>query len=601
FAAVSASSLATTATMGLVAMPEMRKHNYNVSMASGSVVAGGTIGSLIPPSGMFIIYGILTETSIGKMFAAGIIPGILLALFYMIAIAIWCRLDPNAGPRGPKYTLKEKLWSFTRTGEVIVLFALVMGGIVLGWFTPTEAGAIGAFGAIVVSVARRRLTWAAARTAIYSTLKTTGMIFGILFGALVFNSFITASTIPLNIVNFVTDSGLPPMAVLFLVLGVYFVLGMVLDASAMMTLTIPLFFPLMMNLGFDAILFGVLVVRMTEIALITPPVGMNVYILSGVVKDIPLEKIFKGALPFVAADILHVAMLPPAKRGWGLVTTTGVLTGFGHGFVAFAVSALLKPIALDLETSRGAVSTAIGLGRLASGIASPIVGRATDRSGARGVVVLGMVLTALGLVALGFVQTEATLYLAWSVLVSAGVAAGFTVALDKLVVASIRETRGMALAMRFSVAAVVSTLLVPFVTVLVDTVGWRNTCSIWALVILALLPIPLLTFERHTPPQPPASGIAKNSAGTVRSILVQPALWLIAFAFMAQAAVVTGLSVHLVPLMTDNGLTATVAGTLFGGMILLSVPVRLLAGVVADRAPISVLPIFLAILLVLEA
>lgn len=309
FAAVSASSLATTATMGLVAMPEMRKHNYNVSMASGSVVAGGTIGSLIPPSGMFIIYGILTETSIGKMFAAGIIPGILLALFYMIAIAIWCRLDPNAGPRGPKYTLKEKLWSFTRTGEVIVLFALVMGGIVLGWFTPTEAGAIGAFGAIVVSVARRRLTWAAARTAIYSTLKTTGMIFGILFGALVFNSFITASTIPLNIVNFVTDSGLPPMAVLFLVLGVYFVLGMVLDASAMMTLTIPLFFPLMMNLGFDAILFGVLVVRMTEIALITPPVGMNVYILSGVVKDIPLEKIFKGALPFVAADILHVAML----------------------------------------------------------------------------------------------------------------------------------------------------------------------------------------------------------------------------------------------------------------------------------------------------
>lgn len=309
FAAVSASSLATTATMGLVAMPEMRKHNYNVSMASGSVVAGGTIGSLIPPSGMFIIYGILTETSIGKMFAAGIIPGILLALFYMIAIAIWCRLDPNAGPRGPKYTLREKLWSFTRTGEVIFLFALVMGGIVLGWFTPTEAGAIGAFGAIIVSVARRRLTWTAAKTAIYSTLKTTGMIFGILFGALVFNSFITASTIPLNIVNFVTESGLPPMAVLFLVLGVYFVLGMVLDASAMMTLTIPLFFPLMMNLGFDAILFGVLVVRMTEIALITPPVGMNVYILSGVVKDISLEKIFKGALPFVAADVLHVAML----------------------------------------------------------------------------------------------------------------------------------------------------------------------------------------------------------------------------------------------------------------------------------------------------
>jgi C4-dicarboxylate transporter DctM subunit len=309
FAAVSASSLATTATMGLVALPEMRKHNYSLPLASGSVVAGGTIGSLIPPSGMFIIYGILTETSIGKLFAAGIIPGILLALFYIVTIAIWCRIKPDAGPRGPKYSWREKLMSVTKTGEVIFLFALVMGGIVLGWFTPTEAGAIGAFGAIIVSVARRRLTWEAAKNAIYSTLKTTGMIFGILFGALVFNSFITASTIPLHIVDFVTHTGLPPMAVLLLVLLVYFFLGMVLDASAMMTLTIPLFFPLMMDLGFDAILFGVLVVRMTEIALITPPVGMNVYVLSGIARDVSLDKIFKGALPFVAADILHVAML----------------------------------------------------------------------------------------------------------------------------------------------------------------------------------------------------------------------------------------------------------------------------------------------------
>ncbi|WP_196260922.1 TRAP transporter large permease [Pelagibacterium limicola] len=309
FAAVSASSLATTATMGLVAMPEMRKHNYDVSLASGSVVAGGTIGALIPPSGMFIIYGILTETSIGAMFAAGIVPGILLALFYIVTIAIWCRLDPNAGPRGPKFTFMEKVRALRSTGEVIFLFGLVMGGIVLGWFTPTEAGAIGAFGAIIVSVARGRLNWATAKQAIYATLQTTGMIFGILFGALVFNSFITASTIPMHIVNFVTDGGFSPMVVLFLVLGVYLVLGMVLDASAMMTLTIPLFFPLITTIGFDAVLFGVLVVRMTEIALITPPVGMNVYILSGVAKDIPLDKIFKGALPFVAADVLHVGLL----------------------------------------------------------------------------------------------------------------------------------------------------------------------------------------------------------------------------------------------------------------------------------------------------
>ena len=309
FASVSASSLATTATMGLVALPEMRKHRYDLSLASGSVVAGGTIGSLIPPSGMFIIYGILTETSIGKMFAAGIIPGILLAVFYIATIAIVCRLNPDAGPRGPRYSLREKLASFRQTGEVIALFALVMGGIVFGWFTPTEAGAIGSFGAIVITAARRRLTWASARTAIYATLKTTGMIFGILFGALVFNSFVTVSRIPLHIVTFVTDSGLAPMTILLLILAVYFVLGMVLDASAMMTLTIPLFFPLVTQLGFDAVLFGVLVVRMTEIALITPPVGMNVFILSSVARDVPLEKIFRGAIPFVGADILHVALL----------------------------------------------------------------------------------------------------------------------------------------------------------------------------------------------------------------------------------------------------------------------------------------------------
>lgn len=309
FAAVSASSLATTATMGLVALPEMRKHKYDLSLASGSVVAGGTIGALIPPSGMFIIYGILTETSIGAMFAAGIIPGILLALFYIVTIAIICRINPEAGPRGPKYSLREKLASIKSTGEVIALFGLVMGGIVFGWFTPTEAGAMGAFGAIVISAARGRLTWQTAKTAIYNTLKTTGMIFGILFGALVFNSFVTVTRIPLHIVDFVSHSGFGPMTVLLLVLAVYLILGMVLDASAMMTLTIPLFFPLVTSLGFDAVLFGVLVVRMTEIALITPPVGMNVYILSGVAKDIPLDRIFRGALPFVVADILHVALL----------------------------------------------------------------------------------------------------------------------------------------------------------------------------------------------------------------------------------------------------------------------------------------------------
>ena len=309
FSAVNASSLATTATMGLVALPEMRRHNYSLALSSGAVAAGGTIGSLIPPSGMFIIYGILTETSIGDMFAAGIIPGILLALFYMIVINIRCRMNPAAGPASERVGWRERLSGLKRTGDVMLLFVFVMGGIVWGWFTPTEAGAMGAFGALVISGLRGRMSFAALKTAAYDTLRTTGMIFGILFGALVFNAFVTVTRIPLNMVNWVSAMDLAPLAVLLVVLLVYFMLGMILDASAMLTLTVPLFFPLITGLGYDAVLFGVLVVRMTEIALITPPVGMNVYVLSGVARDIPLSTIFRGTAPFVVADVIHVALL----------------------------------------------------------------------------------------------------------------------------------------------------------------------------------------------------------------------------------------------------------------------------------------------------
>ncbi|MCA1335857.1 TRAP transporter large permease [Pseudooceanicola marinus] len=309
FAAVNASSLATTATMGLVALPEMRKHGYSLPLASGSVAAGGTIGSLIPPSGMFIIYGILTETSIGDMFAAGIIPGVLLALMYMTVIWIQCRVNPKAGPAGPRASWADRWQGFKGCGDVIVLFLFVMGGIVGGLFTPTEAGAMGAFGALIISAVRKRLTWARLVDAVYETFKTTGMIFGILFGALVFNAFITVTTIPMQLTGWVAGADLAPLAILLVILAVYFFLGMILDASAMMTLTVPLFFPLVTELGYDAVLFGVLVVRMTEIALITPPVGMNVYVLSGVARDIPLSSIFRGTAPFVLADMIHVTLL----------------------------------------------------------------------------------------------------------------------------------------------------------------------------------------------------------------------------------------------------------------------------------------------------
>lgn len=309
FAAVNASSLATTATMGLVALPEMRKYGYSLPLASGSVAAGGTIGSLIPPSGMFIIYGILTETSIGDMFAAGIIPGVLLALMYMAVIWIQCRVNPKAGPAGARASWADRWAGFKSCGDVIVLFLFVMGGIVGGLFTPTEAGAMGAFGALVISALRKRLTWQRLVDAVYETFKTTGMIFGILFGALVFNAFVTVTTIPMQLTGWVAGADLAPLAILLVILAVYFFLGMILDASAMMTLTVPLFFPLITGLGYDAVLFGVLVVRMTEIALITPPVGMNVYVLSGVARDIPLSSIFRGTAPFVVADMIHVALL----------------------------------------------------------------------------------------------------------------------------------------------------------------------------------------------------------------------------------------------------------------------------------------------------
>ncbi|WP_281685459.1 TRAP transporter large permease subunit [Thalassobaculum salexigens] len=210
-------------------------------------------------------------------------------------------------------SLGQTIWVllgyFTVLTNLIVLFTFVMGGIISGWFTPTEAGAMGAFGALVIAGIRGKLSFAALRTAVYDTLRTTGMIFGILFGALVFNAFITVTTIPLNLVSWVSAVDMPALAVLLIVLLLYLFLGMILDASAMMTLTVPLFFPLVTGLGYDAVLFGVLVVRMTEIALITPPVGMNVYVLSGVARDIPLTTIFRGTAPFVLADLLHVALL----------------------------------------------------------------------------------------------------------------------------------------------------------------------------------------------------------------------------------------------------------------------------------------------------
>ena len=311
FAAVSASSIATATTIGLVAIPEMKRLKYDPALATGSVAAGGTMGVLIPPSGALIIYGVLTETSIGKLFAAGIIPGILEAIFYMAVIAIMCWYRPKYGPRAEKTPLKERFKALGSCGEMVILIVFVLSGIIIGWFTPTEAGAVGACGAIIMTTLRVRLSWNSFKEAIIGTLKTSGMIYGILIGAMTFNFFVAASTIPYALSEFIGGMPLPPMAILVMVLVLYFFLGCFLDVAAMTVLTIPIFFPLVVGLGFNPIWFGIIFVRMAEIAMITPPIGMNTFVIAGVAKGmgIEMETVFKGIIPFVLADFLHITLL----------------------------------------------------------------------------------------------------------------------------------------------------------------------------------------------------------------------------------------------------------------------------------------------------
>lgn len=309
FAAISASSLATAATMGLVALPEMKKHKYSDQLATGCVAAGGTIGSLIPPSGMLIIYGVLTGTSISKLFMAGLIPGILQALFYVITVYLICSLKPDMGPRGPKYTLRERISAFKCCGDLLAIVIIVLGGLLFGLFTPTEAGAVGACSSLLVATIRRRLTLKKFIEALGETLRVTGMIYGILIGAFIFNYFVAVTTIPTQLAAYANQLNVSPLAILGVILVLYLFLGCFLDASAMQTLTIPVFFPVIISLGFSPIWFGIVLQRALEMALISPPIGMNVYVLKGVAPDVPMTAIFKGTIPFLTADVFHVALI----------------------------------------------------------------------------------------------------------------------------------------------------------------------------------------------------------------------------------------------------------------------------------------------------
>ncbi len=309
FAAICGSSVAAAATMGTVTLPEMEKHGYDESLRAGCVAAGGTLGILIPPSMGFIVYGIITNVSIGALFIAGIIPGIVLATLFTISIAIQTHINPKLAPIAEKSTLKEKLLSLTGLLDMLVLFLLVIGGLFVGIFTPTEAGAVGAFGAIVLSLIRKRLTLKGFTNAIMETALTTGMVFFILIGAMIFNRFLAISSIPAFLSDWVGNLPLPPVGILIVILFIYLVLGCIIDSMAMILLTIPIFFPVAMAIGFDPLWFGVITVIAMEMGLITPPVGMNVYVVSGVARGISLQVIFKGIFPFLIMMIIMIIIL----------------------------------------------------------------------------------------------------------------------------------------------------------------------------------------------------------------------------------------------------------------------------------------------------
>jgi tripartite ATP-independent transporter DctM subunit len=309
FAAMCGSSLATAATMGTVSLPEMKKYKYNQSLATGSIAAGGTLGILIPPSIGFVIYGILTEESIGRLLLAGILPGILLSCLYMLSIYLLCRAKPEMGPRGPRTSMKEKLLSLSGTWGMLLLFALVMGGIYLGVFTPIEAAGVGAFGALIISIIRKQMGVSTVLKSLRDTMRITAMIFLILIGAEIFTLFLGVSKLPMHLADYIGALALPPYAILSAILLLYIVLGCVLDGLAMIILTIPILFPLIESMGFNAIWFGVLLVIVLEMGLITPPVGMNVFVIKGVARDVPLGTIFRGVWPFLIASCVAILVI----------------------------------------------------------------------------------------------------------------------------------------------------------------------------------------------------------------------------------------------------------------------------------------------------
>nr|NJM02032.1 TRAP transporter large permease [Desulfobacula sp.] len=309
FAAICGSSLATGATMAKVAVPEMRKYGYDLSLATGCVAAGGTLGILIPPSIGFIIFGILTEESIGKLFMAGILPGLLLATLFILAIFLQCRFRPEMGPKAEPTSWKTKFESLYGTWPMLSLFVLVMGGIYFGIFTPTEAAGMGAFGSFIITLGKKKLTFQTFVESVIITGNMTAMIFLIIIGANIFSSFLALTQIPFMLADAIVALAMPRMVVFFIILLVFVFLGCVMDCFAIMILMVPILYPIMQAMNFNTIWFGVIMVIVLEVGLITPPVGLNVFVIKGAVPDVPLTTMFKGIWPFLVAAIICIGIL----------------------------------------------------------------------------------------------------------------------------------------------------------------------------------------------------------------------------------------------------------------------------------------------------
>jgi tripartite ATP-independent transporter DctM subunit len=309
FAAVSGSSIASAVTMGRVCLPEMKRYKYSDSLATGTVAAGGTLGILIPPSTAFVIYAILTEQSIGRLLLAGFLPGLLLSFLFIVTIMIWTRFKPEIGPPGERASREERLRTLIQSGPMIAIVAISIGGIYVGAFTPSEAAAVGAFLSFALALWRRTITWESLSTILIDTVKTTAFVFLILIGAFVFGPFLALSGLPEVLAQGLIAMELPRYLILFALILIYMILGMFLEGFSILVLTLAIVIPIVDALGFDLIWFGVIMVIVLEMGLISPPVGINVFVVKGLVPDVPIGEIFKGILPFWAAMGVCILLL----------------------------------------------------------------------------------------------------------------------------------------------------------------------------------------------------------------------------------------------------------------------------------------------------